>query len=32
MREQVEPLLTKIDRYLAAPLNQDVAARVKGDV
>ena len=28
MREQAEPLLAKIDRYLEAPLNQDVAARL----
>ncbi|KGK41485.1 hypothetical protein LH51_14715 [Nitrincola sp. A-D6] len=28
MREQAVPLLAEIDRYLAAPLNQDVAARL----
>ncbi|MBB5347812.1 hypothetical protein JWG42_16085 [Desulfoprunum benzoelyticum] len=28
MREQAEPLLAEIDRYLEAPLNQDVAARL----
>jgi len=28
MREQAGPLLAEIDRYLKAPLNQDVAARL----